>query len=262
MVGTGWNIDLAGKAIIVTGGNRGIGLAISRQVAQAGGHVAIVYHSSEDAPNEADKIAEEFNVKAKAYQVDTSDLKAMHELVHTVYTDLGPVGGLVANAGVAVSKPALEMTRADFDAQFETNTWGAFAASQACAALWKEHGYQNGRIVFVSSMSAHIANKGSTQCFYNPSKSAVSMLAKCLAMEWKDMGITVNTICPGYVDTDMTSGLTEDKEKLESKMEEQVPLARISKPDEQAGMVVFLLSDHASYITGSDHLIDGGCTIW
>jgi sorbose reductase len=90
----------AGKAIIVTGGNRGIGLAISRQVAQAGGHVAIVYHSSEDAPNEADKIAEEFNVKAKAYQVDTSDLKAMHELVHTVYTDLGPVGGLVANAGV------------------------------------------------------------------------------------------------------------------------------------------------------------------
>jgi NAD(P)-dependent dehydrogenase (short-subunit alcohol dehydrogenase family) len=120
MVGTGWNIDLvrftslssaqvtdlshfrlqSGKAIIVTGGNRGIGLAISRQVAQAGGHVAVVYHSSEDAPDEAEKIAEEFNVKTKAYQVDTSDAKAMHELVHKVYADLGPVGGLVANAGV------------------------------------------------------------------------------------------------------------------------------------------------------------------
>ncbi|KAI5451968.1 hypothetical protein NCC49_001267 [Naganishia albida] len=262
MVGTGWNIDLSGKAIIVTGGNRGIGLAISRQVAQAGGHVAVVYHSSENAPDEAEKIAEEFNVKTKAYQVDTSDAKAMHELVHKVYADLGPVGGLVANAGVGVSKPALEMTHDDFLQQFDTNFWGVFAASQACAALWKEHGYQNGRIVFVSSMSAHIANKDATQCFYNPSKAAVSMLAKCLAMEWRDLGITVNTICPGYVETDMTAGITEDKEKYEAKMKDEVPLARISKPDEQAGMAVFLLSDRASYLTGSDHLIDGGCTLW
>jgi sorbose reductase len=118
-------------------------------------------------------------------------------------------------------------------------------------------------------MSAHIANKNSTQCFYNPSKAAVSMLAKVLAMEWRDLGISVNTICPGYVEyvglpdihverstnflflklsisTDMTSGITEDKEKLEAKMKDEVPLARISQPDEQAGMVVFLLSDRAS----------------
>lgn len=112
------------------------------------------------------------------------------------------------------------MTHDDFLQQFDTNFWGVFAASQACAALWKEHGYQNGRIVFVScrslyirlsnhgslftwvlsAMSAHIANKDATQCFYNPSKAAVSMLAKCLAMEWRDLGITVNTICPGYVE--------------------------------------------------------------
>ena len=106
-----WRFTLASRysspspqAIIVTGGNRGIGLAISRQVAQAGGHVAVVYHSSEEAPEVAEKIAEEFNVKTKAYKVDTSDAKAMHELVHSVYADLGPVGGLVANAGV-VSRP-------------------------------------------------------------------------------------------------------------------------------------------------------------
>lgn len=226
----------------MTGGDRGIGLAISRQIAQAGGHVAVIYHTNEDAPNVAEKIAGEFNVKTKAYKVDTSDAKAMHELVHSVYADLGPVGGLVANAGVVrrflehigrvlanfalslvrqgVSKPALEMTHDDFLQQFDTNFWGVFAASQACAALWKEHGYQNGRIVFVSckhsaafvtmqslirlgpllAMSAHIANKGSTQCFYNPSKAAVSMLAKVLAMEWKELGISVNTICPGYVE--------------------------------------------------------------
>jgi sorbose reductase len=116
-------------------------------------------------------------------------------------------------------------------------------------------------------MSAHIANKDATQCFYNPSKAAVSMLAKCLAMEWRDLGISVNTICPGYVEyvdeslvlptgqlnlvagvfrTDMTAGITEDKEKYEAKMKDEVPLARISQPDEQAGMVVFLLSDRAS----------------
>ena len=119
-------------------------------------------------------------------------------------------------------------------------------------------------------MSAKIANKGATQCFYNPSKAAVSMLAKVLAMEWSELGISVNTVCPGYVEyvgqsrylkmdpfdtdfhpalsfsTDMTAGMKKDQSALEAKMKDQVPLGRMSQPDEQAGMVVFLLSDAAS----------------
>ncbi|KAG7530289.1 hypothetical protein FFLO_05122 [Filobasidium floriforme] len=261
MVGTGWNIDLSGKAIIVTGGNRGIGRAIAEQAAQAGAHVAIVYHSSPDAPQVADKIAEDYNVRSKAYQADTSDQKKMHEIVKQVYDDLGPVGGIVCNAGRAAQKPALEATREDFDACFETNVWGAFVSAQACAALWKEHGYQNGKVVIVSSISGSIANKGSQQCFYNASKGAANMLAKCLAMEWADMGINVNCINPGYVETDMTAGFLKDEEKKAEKMKD-VPMGRPSQPEEQAGMAIMLLSDRASYITGSTTMIDGGLTIW
>jgi sorbose reductase len=117
---------------------------------------AIIYHSSPDAPQVADKIAEDYNVRSKAYQADTSDQKKMHEIVKQVYDDLGPVGGIVCNAGRANQKPALEATREDFDACFDTNVWGAFVSAQACAALWKEHGYQNGKVVIVSCESVSV----------------------------------------------------------------------------------------------------------
>jgi NAD(P)-dependent dehydrogenase (short-subunit alcohol dehydrogenase family) len=117
---------------------------------------AIIYHSSPDAPQVADKIAEDYNVRSKAYQADTSDQKKMHEIVKQVYDDLGPVGGIVCNAGRASQKPALEATREDFDACFDTNVWGAFVSAQACAALWKEHGYQNGKVVIVSCESVSV----------------------------------------------------------------------------------------------------------
>jgi len=95
-------------------------------------------------------------VKAKAYQADTSDQAKMHEIVKQVYDDLGPVGGIVCNAGQANQKPALEAKREDFDACFDTNVWGAFVCAQACAALWKEHGYKNGKVVIVSCKSERL----------------------------------------------------------------------------------------------------------
>jgi len=249
-----WGVDLSGKCIIVTGGNRGIGLAMSRQLAQAGAHIAIIYNSSPDAPERAQEIERDFGVTCQAYQQNTAEQKEMVDLVKQIYADIGPIGGVICNAGTAVSKPALEMTREDFDTQFEVNVWGVFNACQACAALWKEHDYKNGRIVITSSMSATIANKDSTQCFYNPSKSAVSMLAKCLAMEWRDMGITVNCISPGVVSTDMTSGMRESGKFDEYK--KLVPLGRAAEPDEMAGMAVFLMSDHSSCKFGVVLVID------
>lgn len=213
----------------------------------------MVYRQSEDAPKEAAKIAEEHNVKCEAYKVDQSDAQAMRDLVHKVYTDLGPVGGIVLNAGIAVAKPALELTKEDYQTQFDTNYWGVLAGCQAVAGLWKEHGYQNGRIVIISSISAKVANKGAQQCLYNSSKGAVSMLAKCLAMEWADMGVSVNCINPGVVETDMTEGMRNSDEKVE-KLKQMMPLARASQPDEQAGMAVFLLSDRSSCEFAKKHV--------
>ncbi|ORY29513.1 hypothetical protein BCR39DRAFT_531873 [Naematelia encephala] len=256
-----WNIDLSGKCIVVSGGNRGIGLAISNQCAQAGAHVAIIYKSSTDAPERAEEIAKKYDVRCVAYKVDVSDQAAIQELFGKIYHDVGPIGGVVCNAGVGIDKPAIEMTREDYDQQFDPNVWGVFVCAQAAAKLWKEHQYMNGRIVFVSSVSATIANISTKQCFYNPTKGAVNMLAKTLAMEWADQGILVNCLSPGFVDTDMNQDLRDDPKKKEF-YEQQVMLKRISDPNEQAGTVVFFLSDYASYITGTELIVDGGFHAW
>ncbi|WWD16641.1 hypothetical protein CI109_101071 [Kwoniella shandongensis] len=256
-----WQIDLSGKCIVVTGGNRGIGLAISHQVAQAGAHVAILYRQSEDAPEIAKGIAEKYDVRCVAYKCDVTDQKAVQELFRTIYHDVGPVGGVVCNAGVSHHKPALEYTKEDFYKTFEPNVWGVFVAAQAAALLWKEHQYQNGRIVFISSVSGTVANKGIAQAFYNPSKSALTMLAKALSMEWAPMGILVNVVSPGYVDTDMNQSLRDDA-KARKEVEDATFVGRLSTPDEQASPTVFFLSDQASYITGSELIVDGGYSAW
>jgi len=256
-----WQIDLSGKCIVVTGGNRGIGWAISQQCAQAGAHVAIIYHSSPDAPDKAKEIAEKYKVRCEAYKVDVGDQEAIQELMGKIYKDVGPIGGVVCNAGIAVVKPALEMTKADYDKQMNANLWGTFVPAQACAKLWKEHGYQNGKVVFVSSMSSLIANKGQNQCFYNSSKGAVTNLAKTLAMEWADQGIIVNCLSPGITDTDQNQKFRDDAD-LKKETEQMIMLKRIGTADEQAGTAVFFLSDYASFITGTQLIVDGGQSSW
>ncbi|OCF74877.1 hypothetical protein I204_03720 [Kwoniella mangroviensis CBS 8886] len=220
-----WQVDLKGKTIVVTGGNRGIGLAISEQVAQAGAHVAIIYRSSKDAPEVAKKISEKYGVHCEAYQANVADQQAITDLFKKIYFDVGPIGGVVCNAGINYKKDALEYTKEDFDNHFGPNVWGVFTCAQAAQRLWKEHDYKNGRIVFVSSVSGTIANKGEVQAFYNPTK--------------------VNVLSPGYVLTDMNSNLRDDK-GLREKVASDVMLNRISEPYEQDGTVVFFLSDYAS----------------
>ncbi|KAL7419749.1 Sorbose reductase sou1 [Cryptotrichosporon argae] len=259
-----WQIDLSGKTVIVTGGDRGIGLSICHQVAQAGAHVAMFHASPNGAPDAqkaAGEVADKHGVRCKAYQVDVQDDAKLEELYDGIYRELGPLGGVVCNAGVAVAKPALELTRDDYDTQFGVNVWGAFTCAQAAAKLWKKHDYKNGRVVFVCSISGSQANRGAAQAFYNSSKGAVKILAKTLAMEWAEQGILVNCLSPGYVDTDMNQSLREDAE-LRKKTEEQVMLQRLSTTDEQAGTVVFFLSDYASYVTGTELKVDGGLTSW
>ncbi|WWC60194.1 uncharacterized protein I303_102759 [Kwoniella dejecticola CBS 10117] len=256
-----WQVDLKGKTIVVTGGNRGIGLAISEQVAQAGAHVAIIYRSSKDAPEVAKKLAEKYDVHVEAYQVDVADQQAITELFKKIYFDVGPIGGVVCNAGINAKKDALDLTKEDFDQNFGPNVWGVFTCAQAAARLWKEHDYRNGRIVFVSSVSGTIANKGVQQAFYNPTKAAVISLAKTLAMEWASQGTLVNCLSPGYVLTDMNASLRDNAEE-QKEIAAQTMVNRISTPEEQAGTVVFLLSDYATYITGTQVVVDGGLHAW
>lgn len=263
MASRGFTIDFSDKCIIITGGNRGIGYAYSRAVAQAGARVAIIYRSSKDAHDVAEKLGKEFGVQVKAYQCDVSDAEQTTETFSLIYKDLGPVTGLIANAGVSVVKPALELTSEDFHKVYGVNVLGVFNSTKAVAKLWidKKHG---GSIVITSSMSSRIINQVApneplTQVFYNSSKGAVSTLMKGLAAEWATYGIRVNALSPGYVNTDQTSGM--EARVLENQAK-TVPLGRFAEPHEMAGQAVLLLSDHASYMTGGEYFVDGGHLIW
>ncbi|EPQ50760.1 putative NADP-dependent mannitol dehydrogenase [Gloeophyllum trabeum ATCC 11539] len=260
----GFVIDFKGKCVVVTGGNRGIGLAISKAVAQAGASVAIIYRSSKDADQVASNIGKEFGVKTKAYKCDVSDADLVNKTFTKIDDELGPITGLVANAGVSVVKPAIEMTTDDFNKVFTVNVLGVFNSARAAAKLWIDRKHQGGSIVITSSMSSQIinqtgANEPLTQIFYNSSKGAVSNLCKGLAAEWAAHNIRVNAVSPGYVDTDQTAGMDENIRKYQAN---NVPLKRFAKPEEMTGQTVLLLSDYASYMTGGEYFVDGGQLIW
>ncbi|GAA96375.1 hypothetical protein E5Q_03041 [Mixia osmundae IAM 14324] len=252
-------IDFSGKTIIVTGGNRGIGHAISEAAAEAGANVGIIYRSSKDAPKIAEEISKKYNVKAKAYQCDVGDADLVTKTFKEIQDDLGTVAGVVANAGIAVVKPALDITRADYDKQMGTNVYGTFAVCQAAARTFVDSQYKEGSIVIIASMSSHICNKGITQTFYNVSKGAVVNMAKQLAAEWSQYGIRVNCVSPGVTNTDQTH---EQSPELRKEIIANTPLGRYAESSEMAGQTIFLLSNKSSYQTGAEYLVDGGFLIY
>ncbi|KDQ56592.1 hypothetical protein JAAARDRAFT_295818 [Jaapia argillacea MUCL 33604] len=260
----GFTINFTGKCIVVTGGNRGIGLELSKAVAQAGATVAIIYRSSKDAEEVAQKIGKDYGVKTKAYQCDVSDTETVNNTFKKIDDELGPITGVIANAGISCVKPALELTTEDFNNVYNVNVLGVFNTARAAAKLWVERKYQGGSIVITSSMSSQIINqigpnKANTQVFYNSSKAAVSNLCKGLAAEWAQYGIRVNALSPGYVMTDQNTGLDPNVVKF---LEDHVPLRRFGKAEEMGGQTILLLSDHASYMTGGEYFVDGGQLIW
>ena len=205
------SIDLQGT-VIISGGNRGLGFAISKLVAKSGANVAILFRGSKDAHDRAADIAKEFNVKAKAYQCDVGDEKRVNDVYEEITKDFGQITGLVANAGVSVPKPAFEQDASSFDYVMKTNVLGTFNLAKVVAKKWSTTGFKKGSIVVVSSMSSQIYNVQSAgeplpQIFYNASKAAVSSIAKGLAAEWAPYGIRVNILSPGFIKTDQTQSM-------------------------------------------------------
>lgn len=255
------SFDFSGSTVIVTGGNRGIGYAISEALAKAGATVAIIYHSAKDAEEVAAKIAKEHGVKCQAWKCDVGNSELVKKTFKEIDETFGPVHGVVANAGVSVVKDALEMEKTDYSYVYDVNVWGQFACAQAAADLWTKSGYKKGSIVLTSSMSSQIVNKGIHQVFYNSSKAAASSIVKQLAVEWAPSGIRINALCPGYVATDQTAHM--DPKLLEWQKKDLVPLGRFSEPHEQAYMTLLLLdSTMGAYCTGQEYFVDGGAQAW
>ncbi|KAG5643420.1 hypothetical protein DXG03_000964 [Asterophora parasitica] len=256
---SGFTISFAKQVIIVTGGNRGIGYAYTRAIAKAGGNVAVIYRSSKDAEEVTNKVGKEFGVMAKAYKCDVTDTALVKKTMMQIRDEMGPITGLIANAGVSVPKPAFDLTHEDFKMVYDVNVFGVFNTARAMAKMWMDEGYKKGSIVITASMSSQIINQAAQneplmQVFYNSSKAAVSNLTKGMASEWASKGIRVNAISPGYVNTDQT--LHMDK-KVRDFQAHAVPLRRFAEPHEMTGQALLLLSEHASYMTGGEYFVDG-----
>ncbi|SDO98780.1 3-oxoacyl-[acyl-carrier-protein] reductase [Pedococcus dokdonensis] len=231
---------MAGRNVLVTGGNRGIGLSIATALAEAGDNVVITYRSGE--PPEGLR-----GVKCEVTDSDSVDqaFTAAEELLG------GSVEVLVANAGVTRDTLLMRMSDEDFDTVIDTNLAGAFrCARRAVKGMIKG---RRGRIIFISSVVGLYGSPGQTN--YAASKSGLVGLARSISRELGGRGITANVVAPGFIETDMTAELPEDRKKA---YQASIPAGRFARPEEVAAAVRFLAGDDAAYITGAVIPVDGG----
>jgi 3-oxoacyl-[acyl-carrier protein] reductase len=241
------------KVAVVTGGSRGIGRACAEALAAGGWRVAIGYRSSETVAKEALAAIEADGGSGTIVRLDTLDAASVKQAFEEVAGSLGPVTGLVNNAGFSQDGLLLKYPMETFDRTLDTNVRGAFLASQAAIRTMLRARW--GRIVNMSSAVALRGNAGQTA--YAASKSALVGFTKALAREIGVKGITVNAICPGLVDTDMTSYLNKQARAVYI---DQTPLGRTARLEEVAAVVRFLMTEEASYVNGAVIPVDGGLT--
>jgi 3-oxoacyl-[acyl-carrier protein] reductase len=227
------------RSVLVTGGNRGIGLAIALAFAEAGDKVAVTYRSGEPP-------AGLFGVKC-----DITDSEQVDRAFKEVEAQHGPVEVLVANAGVTKDTLLLRMSEEDFASVVDTNLTGAFRVVKRATRLMMRA--RTGRVVLISSVVALTGSPG--QANYAASKAGLVGFARSLARELGPRNITVNVVAPGFVDTDMTAVLSAERR---AEIVAGVPLGRYAQPAEIASTVRFLASDEAAYITGAVIPVDGG----
>ena len=241
------------KVAVVTGGSRGIGRACAEVLAAEGWQVAIGYRSSLDDAQDTLTAIEKDGGSGIVVRLDTQDEDSVKGAFEEVGERLGPVTGLVNNAGYSQDGLLLKYPMDAYDRIMDTNVRGAFLCSRA--ALRSMLRARWGRIVNMSSAVALRANAGQTA--YAASKTALVGLTKSLAREIGAKGITVNAICPGLVDTDMTSHLTDDARAVYL---DQTPVGRSATLEEIANVACFLMSEEASYVNGAVIPVDGGLT--
>jgi 3-oxoacyl-[acyl-carrier protein] reductase len=238
--------SLDGKVALITGGSRGIGAAISRELARGGARVAVNYRSDREAAGE---VAGE--IDGIAIGADVSDPAEAQELIERVASELGHLDILVNNAGLTRDTLIARMSDEDWNDVIDTNLRGAFNTCRAVSRKMLRR--RSGAIVNLSSVVGVHGNPG--QANYAASKAGIIGLTKALAREFGVRGVRVNAIAPGYITTALTDVLTEEQTDL---ILGNTPLGRLGSPEDVAAAVRFLCSDEAAFITGDVLLVDGG----
>jgi len=242
-------VNLKGKTALVTGSTRGIGRAIAIALAEYGANIVITGRKKSTAELVAENIKNEFGVEAYGFELDLAgDVKTQFRDIEKT---VGTIDILVNNAGVTKDTLFIRMKEEDWNSVIETNLTGTFKITQlAVKGMIKKRW---GRIINISSIVGFTGNVG--QVNYATSKAGLIGFTKSLAKELAPRNITVNAVAPGFIETDMTSGLPED---VKNNYLEQIPLRKFGKPEDVAYVVAFLSSDLASYITGETIHVNGG----
>jgi NAD(P)-dependent dehydrogenase (short-subunit alcohol dehydrogenase family) len=248
--------SLKGRTALVTGAARGIGLGIARGLAEAGARVALVDRDGETARGAARELAAD-GLECLALEADVTRRPAVEAALEALLERWGPrLDIAVANAGICHNAPTAELAEQDWDRVLELDLRSVFLFDQAAGRRMIPQG--SGSIINIASMSAQIVNYPQPQAAYNAAKAGVVQLTRSLAAEWAPHGVRVNSISPGYVNTD----LLKPAGRLHPQWLERTPQKRFGEPWEIAGAAVYLASEAAGYCTGADLVVDGGYTLW
>jgi NAD(P)-dependent dehydrogenase (short-subunit alcohol dehydrogenase family) len=250
--------DLAGKVAVVTGGARGLGLAMARALVGQGVRAALLDLLPEVERSAATLAADGGEVVGLV--ADVTSPESVDAAFGRITDRWGPPQVLVNAAGIAATKPAEELDLAFWRRAMDVNVAGTLVPCQRFAQGAFAAGVP-GSVVNVSSMSAFVVNVPQRQAAYNASKAAVDHLTRSLAVEWVGRGVRVNAIAPGYFLTEMTRGTVEDEPEWARQWLAHIPAGRMGEPDDLAGLVVYLASDASRYVVGATIVIDGGYSV-
>ncbi|MCH7926751.1 MAG: 3-oxoacyl-[acyl-carrier-protein] reductase [Deltaproteobacteria bacterium] len=244
-------MDFNGKVALITGSSRGIGKSIAKDLASKGAFVIINYASNEQAAQSVKDEIESKGGKCEIRGFDVSSYSQVNDEIDSIVKDHGELNFLVNNAGITRDTLLMRMKEEDWDAVINVNLKGVFNCTKAASKYMVKQ--KSGRIVNISSVVGEMGNPG--QSNYSATKAGIIGFTKSVSRELASRNITVNSIAPGFIETDITSGLSD---KVKEYYLGQIPLSRFGSPEDVSGVVSFLLSDAASYITGEVIRVNGG----
>lgn len=247
---------LEGKIALVTGSSQGIGRAIAVRFAQEGADVVINYNRTPSGAEEALAEVKAAGRRGLIVQADLSQIEDVKRLIASAVEHFGKLDILVNNAGIETHAPFWEVTEADYDKVLNVNLKGVFFAAQAMVQHLMET-KRRGKIVNISSVHEDLPFPNFAA--YCVSKGGLKMLTRNLSIELGPLGININNIAPGAIETPINTKLLNDPQKLGALLS-QIPLSRLGQPQDVASLAVFLASDEADYVTGATYFVDGGLT--
>lgn len=245
--------DLTGKKVLITGGGKGLGFAIANTMAQHGAKVIITGRNEQQLKEACGNIG----ASCAHYVFDLTDIKAIPLFVEAVINEHGHIDVLVNNAGINMKKDILDVTDEDFESVIKTNQSAVFSLSREFAKRMVQR--KSGVILLISSMASQYGIP--KVIAYTASKSAIEGMTRAMAVELSPLGIRVNCIAPGFIETDMSSKALNSDPDRKQKVLSRTPMAKLGKPDDIGYAAAFLAGDAANYITGIVLPVDGGNAI-